>query len=81
MTDPAEGAEGLPLPSSVEMLRSGIALCGRQDRPAVLAVPKDISDEELLFLVMAVVDPNGLRAVLRPRSPLVLPTTPLVRMS
>lgn len=75
MTDPAEGPEGVTPGGtvSVDMVQMGVALGGRQDRPAIIAVPRDITEAELLLLVMAVVDPAGLRAGLRPQSRIVLP--------
>lgn len=58
---------------NVEMVQLGVALGGRQDRPAIIAVPRDVTEAEMLLLVMAVVDPSGLRAQLRPPSRIVLP--------
>lgn len=63
----------VPQEPGIEMVQLGVALGGRQDRPAIIAVPRDITEEEMLLLVMAVVDPAGLRAQLRPPSRIVLP--------
>ena len=46
-------------------------------RPAVLAVPPDLTDDELLELASWLLNPGGLRAMLRRTSPasrIVLPT-------
>lgn len=60
-------------PQGIEMVQLGIALGGNQDRPAIIAVPRDLTDAEVILLVMAVVDPNGLRSQLRPQGRIVLP--------
>jgi hypothetical protein len=70
--DPVEAAIAAANgPKQVLMSQVNVPLLGRQDRPAVLAVPSDISDVELLALIGAVLQVGDQLRSQRPTSRLV----------
>lgn len=70
MTDIAEGLEGVVgKPATVEMLQGQVTLS--TGRPLVFAVPRDLTDAELLEALSWLAAPEGLRKVIRARTPLI----------
>jgi hypothetical protein len=61
-------------PGQVQLQQVGPVVIGSTGRPVVMAVPPDLTDDELLEFASWLLNPGGLRAQLRrPTSRIVLP--------
>ena len=71
MTDKVD--EAIKATVQVRMAQIGIALLGRQERPAQLAMPEDITDLELLNIIAVVLQTGDQLRAKRPASRILVP--------
>lgn len=70
MTDPVDAAINA-VEERIEMMQLQVDL--PSGRPAMVAVPADMTEVELLGLVSWATHPKGLRAGLKPKSRIIVP--------
>jgi hypothetical protein len=58
---------------TVEMAQAQIRIMGREDRPAIIAMPKDVTDMELIALMVSVAQFGDQLRAQRPSARIIIP--------